>query len=86
VKCLVSRHAEEEVLRPQTPREWLESIPENPQQRLPQPGAKEVLQSRFTSGDGRMYLLRAVVATDKELPVLVTVYRTSKIEKHRRPE
>jgi len=33
-----------------------------------------------------MYLLRAVVATDKEPPVVVTVYRTSKIEKYWRPE
>jgi hypothetical protein len=33
-----------------------------------------------------MYLLRAVVATEKEPPVVVTVYRTSKIEKYWRPE
>jgi hypothetical protein len=33
-----------------------------------------------------MYLLRAVVATDKEAPVVVTVYRTSRIEKYWGPE
>jgi DMSO/TMAO reductase YedYZ molybdopterin-dependent catalytic subunit len=37
-------------------------------------------------GDGTMYLLRAVVAADKDPPVLVTLYRTSKIEKYWRPE
>lgn len=86
MKCLVSRHAEEEMARRQIPRQWLESVLENPQQRIPQPGGKEILQSRLESGDGRMYLLRAVVATDKEPPVVVTVYRTSKIEKYWRPE
>ncbi len=39
-------------------------------QRLPQPGGKEVLQSRLESGDGRMYLVRAVVATDRD-PLVV---------------
>lgn len=29
-----------------------------------------------------MYLVRAIIATDKEPAVLVTVYRTSKIEKY----
>jgi len=33
-----------------------------------------------------MYLLRAVVATEKEPPVVVTVYRTGKIEKYWRQE
>ena len=36
--------------------------------------------------NGKMYLLRAVVATDKNPPVVVTVYRTSKVEKYWRPE
>jgi hypothetical protein len=86
VKSLISRHAKEEMLRRQIPREWLESVLENPQQRVPQPGGKEILQSRLASEDGKMYLLRAVVAADKEPPVVVTVYRTSKIEKYWRPE
>ena len=33
-----------------------------------------------------MYLLRTVVAMEKEPPVVVTVYRTSKIEKYWRAE
>ena len=75
-----------EMARRQIPREWLESLIENPEQRMPQPGGKGILQSRFASGDGKMYLSRAVVATEKEPPVVVTVYRTSKIEKYWRPE
>jgi hypothetical protein len=33
-----------------------------------------------------MYLVRAVVAMDKDPPVVVTVYRTSKVEKYWRPQ
>ncbi len=86
MRFLVSRHAEEEMVRRQIPREWLGSVLESPEQRVPQPGDKEILQSRFTARDGKMYLLRAVVATDKEPPVVVTVYRTSKIERYWRAE
>jgi hypothetical protein len=85
VKYLLSRHAEEEMVRRQIPPEWLASVLENPQQRLPQSGGKQILQSRLAAGNGRMYLLRAVVAIDKEPPAVVTVYRTSKIEKYWRP-
>ena len=56
MKCLVSRHAEEEMVRRQIPLAWLESVLENPQQRLPRSGGKEILQSRLESGDGKMYL------------------------------
>jgi hypothetical protein len=29
-----------------------------------------------------MYLVRAIIATDKEPPVVITVYRTSKVQKY----
>ena len=74
------------MLRRQIPHEWLGSVLDNPQQPIAQPGGKEILQSRFESGHGKMYLLRAVVAVDKEPPVVVTVYRTSKIAKYWRPQ
>ena len=32
--------------------------------------------------DGKMYLLRVVVDEDEHPPVIVTAYRTSKIEKY----
>jgi Domain of unknown function (DUF4258) len=86
VRFLISRHAEEEMVRRQIPREWLDSVLESPEQSVPQLGDKEILQSRLTAGDGKMYLLRAVVAKDKEPSVVVTVYRTSKIEKYWRAE
>ena len=63
----LSRHAEEEMAR--INREWLEVLLDSPEQRLAQPGGKEILQSRFRAGDGRMYLLRAVVAVRRPTPL-----------------
>ena len=77
-----SRHAEEELVRRQIPRTALEAVLEHPQQRVPHRAGTEILQSLLESRDGRMYLLRAVVAVDKAPPVVVTVYRTSKIDKY----
>jgi len=64
----------------------LESVLDNPEQRLPQPGGKEIRQSRVAAGDGTMYLLRAIVSLTQDPPVVVTAYRTSKIAKYWRPE
>jgi len=53
-----------------------------PEQTIVQPSGTEILQSRFAAQDGKTYLVRAVVATAKQPAVVVTVYRTSKIEKY----
>jgi hypothetical protein len=39
-------------------------------------------QSRLRFEDGKMYLLRVVVDEDEHPPVIITAYRTSKIEKY----
>ena len=78
------RHAEEEMARRQIPRRWVDSALEHPEQCIELPGGKEIFQSRCTSGDGKMYLF--VVNTETRPPVVVTLYRTSKIEKYWRPE
>jgi len=82
----LSRHAASEPDRRQIPNLWLNALLEAPEQRIEQPGGTEVLQSRFVTEDGKMYLLRAVVTTDTEPAIVVTVYRTSKIQKYWRPE
>ena len=86
MRFLVSRHAEEKMARRQIPRARLEAVLENPEQRVREPGDKEILQSLFATEDGKMYLVRAVLAMDKDPPVVVTVYRTSKVEKYWRPQ
>ncbi len=78
----LSRHAEEEMIRRQIPQEWVDALLDAPEQTIPQPNGTEVLQSRFAAKDGRMYLVRAVVAITKQPAIVVTVYRTSKIEKY----
>lgn len=82
----LSRHAEWELVRRQIPRDLLEAVLESPEQRLPAAGGMEIYQSRVGSGGGKMYLLRVIVSADQVPPVVVTVYRTSKIEKYWRPE
>jgi hypothetical protein len=78
----LSRHAEEEMVRRQISRQLVESVLENPEQRLAEPGGKQIFQSRYRSEDGRMYLLRAIVNMLREPAVVVTLYRTSKIDKY----
>ncbi len=78
----LSRHAQEEIVRRQISRGWVDALLDSPEQRIQQPNGTEILQSRFSVPDGRMYLVRAVVATTKEPAVVVTVYRTSKVEKY----
>jgi hypothetical protein len=82
----LSRHARDEMVRRAISLSWLESVLQQPEQRVEDGIAKEVWQSRFTAEHGKMYLVRAVMAVDKEPPVVVTVYRTSKIEKYWRTE
>ena len=82
----LSKHAESEMIRRQIPRAWVESVLDSPEQRYPEPDGTDILQSRFVAENGRMYLLRVILAPDKDPPVVVTLYRTSKIEKYWRPE
>jgi len=86
VKFRLSDHAEKELARRQIPRDWLDSVLDHPEQCFEESEATEVRQSRFRSPDARIYLLRVFVATDKQPPVIITVYRTSKVAKYWRPE
>ena len=53
-----------------------------PQQIVPEYGGCNAYQSKFDFGGGRIYLLRAIV-DDRVSPArIITVYRTSKINKY----
>lgn len=82
----ISHHAAEQMTRRGISHRWVELVLHNPEQRLSELGDKEILQSRLEDEDGKIYLLRLVVAVDHDPPVLVTVYRTSKIEKYWRSQ
>lgn len=43
---------------------------------------RKAYQSQIDFGDGRIFLSRVIVADDVDPPVVVTVYRTSKIDKY----
>lgn len=78
----ISRHASEQIRRRGIPPGLLDSVLEQPQQIVPQPDGNHVYQSQLDFGGGQMYLLRAVVNDSVEPPVVVTVYRTSNINKY----
>jgi len=61
---LLSRHAGEEMLRRQIPAAWLDALLSAPEQLIPQSAGTEIHQSRFTAPDGKLFLVRAVIATE----------------------
>ena len=79
----LSRHAEWERARRSIPLALVQTV-NAPEQRLrdeARAGAW-IYPSRLRFKDGKMYLLRVVVAEEHMPPVIVTAYRTSKIEKY----
>ena len=78
----LSAHAEQELLRRGIPRPLLDSVLEHPQQIVPGYGGKRAYQSQLDFGAGKVLLLRAIVDERTKPPVVVTVYRTSKIAKY----
>lgn len=61
----------------------VQAVMEHPEQRLGDESGmgRWIHQSRLRFEDGKMYLLRVVVAEDEQPSVIITAYRTSKIEK-----
>ena len=62
-------------------REALEAVLDAPEQKVPGHGGITCYQSRIAF-DGKSHLLRAMVDEGKQPPVVLTVYRTSKIAKY----
>lgn len=78
---VLTDHAREEAERRQIPMDWIESTMARPEQVMAGTNQRKVFQSRIDS-DGKMFLVRLVVEDWHQPPVIVTVYRTSKIEKY----
>ena len=81
VKYKLSSHAEEEIARRRIPLAVVESILEKPDQVVLERGAVRAYQSRRDFG-GMIFLVRVMVDDSLDPAVVVTVYRTSKIEKY----
>jgi hypothetical protein len=82
MKFRFSKHATKEMERRKIPSVLVESVLESPQQIITEEGGKKAYQSQIHFGDGRIFLLRVIINDNFEPPVVVTVYRTSKIDKY----
>jgi hypothetical protein len=82
LKYRFSRHAREEMERRSIPAEIVESVLQEPQQVIEHPGGKKIYQSIVEFQEGKTFLVRVFVAEEGDIPVVVTVYRTSKVQKY----
>ncbi len=78
---ILTDHARKEAQRRQIPLEWMEATLARPEQIMPGLNNRKVYQSRIVA-DGKTYLVRLIVEDWHQPPVVITVYRTSKIEKY----
>ena len=86
MKFRITDHAVQEMERRQIPRQVLDEILAAPQQIVKSRGNRSVYQSQIVFSCGRMYLVRVVVDDTVDEPVVLTVYRTSRISKYWRTE
>lgn len=87
--CQISDHARLEMARRGISEEVLQTVLTRPEQVIETSSGRRVLQGRIKFpgvAGGKLYLVRAVVEPTKEPPLVITVYRTSKLQKYWRPE
>ena len=71
----------QEIERRRIPLTLLEAVLEKPAQVVPERGVVKAYHSKCEIG-GRMFLLRVIVDDSVDPAVVVTAYRTTKIEKY----
>ena len=81
----LSNHATGEMERRSIPWQILETVLYHPQQIVAERGNLKAYQSVIDFGNGKHFLLRAIVDDTVTPAIVVTVYRTSKIDKYWRP-
>jgi len=78
-----SKHAEEQMQRRGIDRKDVETVVLRPDQTLTDYENKDItIFQSLTKEDGQMFLLRVFVNTTKLPNVIVTLYRTTKIQKY----
>ena len=82
---ILTGHAETEMRRRQIDRESVAAVMAAPEQVVEGVGGRKVYQGKVECG-GKMYLVRLIVEDWHSPAIVVTVYRTSKIEKYWRPQ
>lgn len=79
----LSKHAREQAVRRELSEEMVLAVAQAPEQRLAVRRGREVRQSRVAiPAGGTTYLVRVVVDAGPTEETVVTVYRTSKIERY----
>jgi len=80
---VLSRHAEEQLLRRSLNRKIVESVLLNPEQILEDDNdADIIIYQSIVKEEGKLFLYRVFVNTNLFPNVIVTLYRTTKIEKY----
>jgi len=86
-KYKLTDHARREMTRRQISEAEIAKVLSVPEQTQIVRTGRAVYQSRLEMGDPpKIYLLRVFVDIDREPAEVVTVYRTSKVDKYRRAE
>jgi hypothetical protein len=81
VEYRLSDHARQEMERRRIPLSLLERVLRNPEQTMAESAGRTAYQSRQNIG-GKMFLVRVIVDSAVDPAVVVTVYRTTKVQKY----
>ena len=77
-----SNHALEEMQRRKIPISLVEAVLKDPQQILEESKDITIYQSQLDFGTAKIYLIRVFINTTRNPVIIVTVYRTSQIQKY----
>lgn len=77
-----SNHALEEMQRRKIPISLVEAVLKDPQQILEESKDITIYQSQLDFGTAKIYLIRVFINTTRNPDIIVTVYRTSQIQKY----
>ncbi len=82
---VLTDHATLEMMRRGLGTSLIRQVLDRPEQRIQVRPGRDILQSKLDM-EGKTYLVRVVVDVDRTPAEVVTVYRTSKIEKYWRKD
>ncbi|MEB3290687.1 MAG: DUF4258 domain-containing protein [Leptolyngbya sp.] len=82
MKLKLSIHAKQEMQRRDISLDQVNSVVNSPQQILTQEDGVKVYQSQIDFPSGKRYLVRIFLNTTVDPAIVVTLYKTSKIQKY----
>lgn len=83
MKIVIKDHARFEAHRREISEELINSVVNNPQQKLPSKKGRVIIQNKyFDQDEKREMLLRVIGLETSEIFDVITVYKTSKISKY----